>query len=196
MSIKFHSNDHVSLILRYYHAPLNITSEIVHINVELGPIINRSKCGWSTYQLIVPEHIDVFKIFNPIYDIDKIITNKIYKIDLDYQSFKSHIKEFKARELADRFYPASDNDLLDDLDFINDEITHIKIQMNLMKQKNEIDEYNFYENLLHNNTHLIFQLPSKEAYDRYIDKIIKIRKIHFQEQFNQKIREIASIRDV
>lgn len=190
MSIKFHSKDSVFLILSCDCSPFDMQTETVHANVELGPIINRMKQGWSIYQLVIPDHIDLIKIFSPIHDIPKIFTKKMHKIEMDYQSFKSYVKDFKARELIDRFIPASDEDLLNDLNFIDDEITHVKIQMNLMEQKKEISEYNFYYKLLHENTHLMFQLSSKELYNKYIDKIIKIKKEHFHEEFNQKIQKI------
>lgn len=169
MSIKFRPNDLVVLnITHQFSDDVDVNGD-VNVDIEIGPIINRVRCGWSTYCPITSEHDNIINAFR-----DRISSSSTSRIVIEYREFKTIIKEFKAVELLDRFRPFSIEDMRDDLDFIKDELTHVKIQMNIMKQKNEIEKYNFYENLVEKNTHLMFGLPSKEKYFTYMKNLSEI----------------------
>src|SRR5580692_10718174 len=119
MSIKFRPNDLVVLNIKYSDDTNKPEYVIVSsIEIEIGPIINRVKCGWSTYRLTPPEHIDIIKTFQ-----NRINSYFIHRIVIEYREFKIIVKDFKASELLDRFSPFTIEDMMDDLDFIVDEIT-------------------------------------------------------------------------
>ena len=112
---------------------------------------------------------------------------------ISYELFKNTFKTFQATELQDKFISLSENDLLDDLDFMHDETTKIQILMNVMKQKGETERYDFYNDLISVNIHKMFQFPSKEDYDRYIDKIRQITEKDKEEIYNKRVNEIKEI---
>lgn len=184
-SVKFRSTDLVTLIITYQN---NIVNDITF---EIGPIINRIKNGWSTYSLILPNDTSIDQKLSLL--DSSIMIHKPNLLIISYELFKNTFKTFQATELQDKFISLSENDLLDDLDFMHDETTKIQILMNVMKQKGETERYDFYNDLISVNIHKMFQFPSKEDYDRYIDKIRQITEKDKEEIYNKRVNEIKEI---
>lgn len=186
MLVKFRLTDPVKLIITYHN------NSISDITFEIGPIINRAKYGWSTYTLILP--LDT-SLENKISLLDSflIIDNKPNFLIIDYELFKKHIKNFQATEIQDKFSPLSDNEILDDLDFMRDEVAKIQIQMNIMKQKSEIERYNFYNDLISINMYKMFCFPNKEEFDTYINKVREITDRDKDNEYNQRVNEMKEI---
>lgn len=166
--------------------------------ITIGPVINRQKYGWSTFCCSLSPDINFDDVFNFCEKYNKIYTNdesdrsdKITFV-IEYVTFKKYFTHFEVSEIYDRFTPLSDNDLLDDLDFIREEIINIHIQMNIMKQKGEIERYNFYDDLVSNKRYKMFQFVSQEQYDAYINRI---RHIIAQEKdtYEQRINDIHNV---
>lgn len=173
MSIKFRPSD-------------KVTIKLIDLNpiIEIGPVFNRDLCGWSLYSVdtnSIKNEISLFlenqtldSNFNQTLDSDKFKdfsdAHHPILIKSDYRTFKNYFKLFKVRELHDRFYPATEQDLLDDLEFMHDEIANIKSRLNLI---NSDENRSFYNNLL-NNPHLIFSFKSLDNYNAYVLKLTEI----------------------
>jgi len=190
MSIKFRSTDKIRLIIMYQ----DLSNTISDIHFEIGPIINRSRSGWSTYNLI--PHPDT-TLDQKISLLNKCgfndIMNMIDIFAIKYKLFKIHITSFQAIEIQDKFTPLTEDDLLNDLDFMHDEVAKIQIEMNIMKQKGEIERYNFYNDLISINMYKMFQFPNKEEFNTYVDNIRSITERDKTDTYNQRINEIKEI---
>lgn len=198
---------------------INTTGPMKYIGIDImiEKVINRSKMGWSAYKVILPSDMIEKKVAENIRSLDpsKILDSiTTWKIDPDtniehvavtyiinYNVFTSLHKIFKVSELVERFRILTDECLLNDLEFMQEEIVTIKINMNLMKQKGELSRFAFYENLINNKLHTMFQFSSKDEYDTYIAKITtliksdKIQKLCSDEieSLHQIIHENSSI---
>lgn len=167
MSIKFRPSD-------------KVTIKLIDLNpiIEIGPVFNRDLCGWSLYSVdtnSIKNEISLF-LENQTLDSDKFKdfsdAHHPILIKSDYRTFKNYFKLFKVRELHDRFYPATEQDLLDDLEFMHDEIANIKSRLILINT-DEHEKLSFYNNLL-NNPHLIFSFKSLDNYNAYVLKLTEI----------------------
>ncbi|VBB17798.1 hypothetical protein YASMINEVIRUS_261 [Yasminevirus sp. GU-2018] len=162
------------------------------IGIIIEKVINRARMGWTTYQVVLPNTTVKQSVAERIrmLDASKILdTTTTGGLDpqtqtrrvavthtINYTTFREVCKEFKVTELVDRFVPMTDECLLRDLEFMQEEVVTVKIQMNLMKQKGETSRLAFYEDLIGNRPHIMFQLPTKEDYDAYIAKITSLVK--------------------
>lgn len=192
MSIKFRPTDKIKLIVMYQNQAVDYT--VSDVQFEIGPIINRSRGGWSTYNLI--PHPDTtldqkISLLNK-YGFNDIM-NMIDIFDIKYKLFKNHFTSFQAIEIQDKFTPLTEDDLLNDLDFMHDEVAKIQIEMNIMKQKGEIERYNFYNDLISINMYKMFQFPNKEEFNTYVDNIRSITERDKTDTYNQRINDIKEI---
>ena len=179
MSIKFRQDDHVSIIFEFDpDSNYRIYKKIPIINLSnvsiiLGPVTNRIKCTKSYYD------IKILNEYNNVYDtclkhFESCIMraknrNILVQFDINFKKLKkyfniSHASEIHANSMTD-------NELLDDLDFMNDEIIKFKIKMNILEQQNEHSKLNFYKDLLNDKQYIMFQIPSANEYMEYLDKI-------------------------
>lgn len=186
MSIKFRLTDPVRVTPTYHN------DTISNIIFEIGPVINRARYGWSTYALILPNDTS---LSHKLSVLDKyiIIDNKPNVVIVDYELFRKYFTNFQAAEIHDKFTSLSEDDLLDDLDFMHDEVAKIQIQMNIMKQKGEIERYNFYNDLISINMHKMFCFPTKDEFDIYVDKIRQITDRDKDDTYNQRVNEMKEI---
>jgi hypothetical protein len=192
MSIKFRPTDSVKLTV-IYHNQSDISNNLVitDISFEIGPIINRPKYGWSTYNLILSPDISLDQKKSLI--DERLFNNMIDILVIRYELFKKHFIRFQAIEIQDKFTPLSEEDLLNDVDFMRDEVAKIQIQMNVMKQKGEIERYQFYNDLISINMYKMFQFPNKNEFEEYIDKIRLITERDSKDMYNQRVNEIKEI---
>lgn len=178
MSVKFRPTDSVIPIITFDN-----TSNIIDVQFEIGPIINRSKRGWSIYELL------------PL--TNNTLEQKIALIPTDhtlnYGMFKNHFEKLEAREISNRFILLSESDLLDDIDFMHDEIAKIRIQMNIMKQEGQTERYDFYDDLINNNIHRMFGFVDRDEFDSYVETIRLITERDQQIMRDQRIQEINDI---
>ena len=179
MSVKFRATDLVTAIIK-----LDDMSNIIDVQFEIGPIINRSKKGWSIYELLP--------------SINNTLERKIEFVNLvnhhlNYSIFRNHFVKLEAKEITDKFILLSEDDLLDDLDFMHDEITKIRIQMNIMKQEGQTERYNFYDGLINNNIHRMFGFANRDSFDSYIQTIRSITERDQQMIRDQRVQEINDI---
>ena len=179
MSVKFRATDLVTAIIK-----LDDMSNIIDVQFEIGPIINRSKKGWSIYELLP--------------SINNTLERKIEFVNLvnhhlNYSIFRNHFVKLEAKEITDKFILLSEDDLLDDLDFMHDEITKIRIQMNIMKQEGQTERYNFYDGLINNNIHRLFGFANRDSFDSYIQTIRSITERDQQMIRDQRVQEINDI---
>ena len=190
MSIKFRTTDPVSISFIDQENQPDYSDDnkliISDVRFVLGPIINRVKCGWSTYDIILHPNVQLDQKLAPF---DKLpVDNKI-----SFETFKKHFTGFHAVEIQDKFTPLTEDDLLNDLDFIHDEVAKIQILMNTMKQKGEIERYNFYNDLIGTKMYKMFQFPTKDEFDTYINKIRYITEQDKETIYNQRVNDIKNI---
>lgn len=188
--VKFHPeqqvNVHITLNKDFVSSDINSinTNDIAHIDIIIEKAINRFNFGWDTYRVVLPEQITFDEILCSIMSvIDKLkhhVSSQLQQMTItyvmNYAMFKSLFKTFKVTLIEDKFCPMTDECLMKDLEFMQEEIVTIKIQINLMKQKGETERVAFYEDLIENKLHVMFQLPSKKDYDDYISKITSLTK--------------------
>ena len=115
MSIKFRSNENVT-----------ITIEKENYKIVIGPVINRMKICKSYYQLIPKQPISIYDFIaickthmckcNGDQDIDTVI---IFKSN--YKTAKNIFNIDYVSEILDKAVYLSEHELLDDLDFMNNE---------------------------------------------------------------------------
>jgi len=179
--MKFHPNSLVTIKL-----------EPEKLVIKIGPIINRVKCCFEFYSVVLTETTNnydyILKTLNTINSTndsnksnDSNISNdsNTTEISTCYKKFKELFQIDHVTLLESESITLTNQDLLNDLDFIKDEIIKCKIHMNTLKQKNELNLYNFYNDLVNNRQHEMFQFLSKNDYDNYLDKIAKIIEIEF-----------------
>lgn len=196
-SIKFHLTDPVRLFIMYQNYtdyPKGSDPAITDILFEIGPIINRAKYGWSTYNLVLSSDISLdhkVSLLN-----DRWFSGSMGNLIIDYNLFKKYFPRFQVTEIQDRFYPLTEEDMLNDLDFMKDEITKIQIQMNIMKQKGENERYDFYSDLTSINMYKMFRFPNKEEFDLYVNKIRIITERDKKEMYDQRVNEMKVIENI
>lgn len=133
------------------------------INIVIGPVVNRMNCCFCFYKIVLSD--DDTKRCVKMYNDDATFSYKDFK-----KKFKiDHVAMMEADSL-----PMTNQDMLNDLDFIKNEITNCKIKMNSLKQEGDMMMYNFYNNLIRNKQYEMFQFQSKETYHQYLDKISEI----------------------
>jgi hypothetical protein len=148
-TIKFHNSDIIIIRLKDNPQP----------EILIGPIINRTLCIKSYY---------LIEVSNSDGLLDRYTDNMT-----TYREFKKHYKITSAHKL-DLDEPLTNEELLDDLDFIKNEIVNCRITLNLHLQKGDMKKFTFYNNLLNSQQHSIFHLPSADHYMEYLNKIAKL----------------------
>jgi phosphate-selective porin len=168
--MKFRQSDEVTIILKN-------DNTMEYIEIIIGPIIDRVNLMKINYQITVENDTEIKNIsknnFETVYKIEtdtKIVSEIKYKTK--YREFKNHFKIIYVNE-KDKVL-MSNQDMIDDLDFIKNELITCQINMNLLKQKGETEKLHFYENLINYEQHRMFQIPSADMYNEYLDKIAKI----------------------
>lgn len=172
---------------------------LTRINITINNVINRKKYGRSMYDVILPNDVTIKTVCKKlrILDRSKILKNTtayffdpnkmdqkiISTYSIAYSTFKELYGTFRVSERDDFFIPLTDDCALDDLEFIQNEFVTVKIQMNLMKQKGDTKRLKFYNDLISNRPHIMFQLPTKEDYENYITKIYSLIDENEVQQF-------------
>ena len=158
--MKFRHNDTIHIIL----------SDDTHM-IYIGPIINRLTLSWNFYKIGLDIIINknTFDILHEKEEVNRQDDCKEYIIK--YKDFTKNIKISYVELINDMTYKMTNNDLLDDLDFMKSEIVKCRISMNKFKLLNEIDKYNTYDKMINHEQYKMFQLPSSEDFDKYLDTI-------------------------
>jgi hypothetical protein len=171
MSIKFRQNDKVDLQFSFIS---NESSSVLgNVSIKIGPIIDRVNCMKKYYELFFVDLTDI----TTIHDICDKKFNKFKNTNgfkISYKMLKDNFKISHATELEFLRVPMTNQDLMDDLDFMKDEIIKCQINMNLLKQKNDQKKYDFYNQLINHKQHIMFQVPTLQEYSIYLDKISKL----------------------
>ncbi len=101
--------------------------------------------------------------------------------DLKITTYKTIYKKFRnlfeidhATKMNENTIPMTNQNLLDDLDFMNNEIIKCKIAMNNFYQNSDMTKYNAYRQMIYTDTHKMFELESPEEYNNYLDHISKL----------------------
>lgn len=178
-SIKFRQADDVTIVFvidsdnadTQNIVPLASTQKSPHMTI--GPLIDRVRCVKSFYAVTIDGDPDIWKISNDHLTISYRSGDKIC-FTTKYKEFKRYFKIVCAHELSNLSIPLTDKDLLDDLDFMKSEIVTCQINMNVLKQKGDMDKFTFYDNMINNQQHVMFQVPTAEQYALYLDKIGKL----------------------
>lgn len=195
-SIKFRQTSDVTIVLTSNDActdQTNITYKLSHITI--GPLVDRVKYVKCFYAISVDENPDFQKIskehFTESYNSEHEI-----RFTTKYKEFKKYFKIVCARELNDLSTPLSDQDLINDLDFMKSEIVTCQINMNLLKQKGDMTKYAFYDNMINKQQHLMFQVPTPEQYASYLDKIAKLLDKNVDDVTNKEKQIMNDVMEV
>ena len=105
-TMKFRSDDTVTI---------NFSNDD-QINIKIGPVVNRVDCCFSFYKIVLS-------------DDDTKRCEKMYNDDatFNYKDFKKKFKINHVAMIESESLPMTNQDMLNDLDFIKDEITNCKI---------------------------------------------------------------------
>jgi hypothetical protein len=175
--IKFRQADNVHIIFGLDNGDhmnnVSISSAQIFPHIIIGPLIDRMRCVKSFYEIIVEDHPDIQKISREYFSVMSQTGDEI-RFATKYTDFKKHFKIVYAHELNELSTPLTDDDLIEDLDFMKREIVTCQINMNILKQKGDMDKFSFYENLINNQQHIMFQVHTAEQYAEYLDKIAKL----------------------
>lgn len=170
VSIKFRKNDTIRILFEDVNGNSTNTE---YPRIVLGPVIDRVKCVKCWYLLTLTDYTDI-----------RIVSEKQFKVHLNsdqcteftalYKDFKKVCKIESAHRLVDGDIEMTDEELMDDLDFMKNEIITCQINMNMMKQRGEMEKYQFYDDMINIHQHDMFQIPTPELFVQYMDKIAKI----------------------
>ena len=188
--MKFRANDQIIITF------INNNYQII-----VGPVINRSKLYGEYYQLIIDSNYESlfsrdiceknFILFHDLSQsqsqgqdqvqdgvksecgdmVQSLDYNPMIRFKTIYKTFRNLFEIDHVKMMTDKITPMSDQDLLDDLDFMNNEIIKCKIAMNIFYQKSDMIKYNAYRQLIYTDTHKMFQLQSPDEYNNYLDHI-------------------------
>jgi hypothetical protein len=197
MSIKFRPNENVVLEFTYddSDADDNTTHSISSVKALIGPVINRPKHGWSIYSVKMSDQQTIDEIRSKCYElIPSLKEMKLDRYMMDYSTFKKNFKIEHVSEVSEHFQALTDQDLLNDLDFIKGEIDRIRINMNKLEQTGAIKRLEFFTDLVTKKQHTMFQFNSHEEYESYIDKIAKlIDKDEIDKALAESIKNVDAI---
>ena len=173
MSVKFRNDSHITICFecRPNYCINNIDKPLQN-DVIIGPIINRNNCTKIFYNIEIMEKNKLYDICMKYFNYCMYRSknrNIIIQFDINYKLLKKYCKIVHVCERES--IEMTENDFLNDLDYMNDEIMKCKMNMDLMKFKKEFDKYNFYQELINNKQHTMFQLLSINNYNAYLDKI-------------------------
>lgn len=181
--IKLLPNDTVAFVFNYDDLKV-----FQNVTVETEPVFNRQKFGWITYQLFIDDGFKIGEVINFLQslnvDIESLMMNKVDRYIIEYSDFRKLCKNFKAREIKERFTEASDQDLIKDIENMHNETDRIRMLMDSLKYQNEIAKYHFYEDLLYNRVHDMFGFDDIDQYNEYIKKLNEVA-IEFNKNSNR-----------
>src|SRR5579872_6777993 len=189
MSVKFRQNDKVDL---HFNFSSNVTPSLPDsVSIKIGPIIDRTNCMKKYYELFFVDMSNIMTIYDTCEKkFNKFKNANCFKIS--YKMLKSNFKISHATELEFLRESMTNQDLLDDLDFMKDEIVKCQINMNLLKQKNDHKNYEFYDQLINYKQHIMFQVPTLQEYSAYLDKISKLIVDNKPEIEKQKMTNVMN----
>jgi hypothetical protein len=166
--MKFQSNDTINITIE----PTLCNTDLMY-KIIIGPIINHPLLCWTYYNARIDiDNLDrdsmidrCQKYFTPI-DVD---TGLSYVTK--YVNFKKYFKIDYVELIDNRLIEMTDNDLMDDLDLMKDILIRHQDRIDKYFQSNDMDNYNKCRHILNIEQHILFQIPTKEQYGNYLDKI-------------------------
>ena len=131
-----------------------------------GPIINRNKRVWEHYEMFLDKDSLSLEDIGYTHGIE-IVTSfgELIKLGCKINHIKLLPEESKVK--------LSDQDLVDDLEFMQKEIDKCDKMVKKYKDLGDDKKSEFYFNLVNVNTHTMFQLKSEEEYFEYIKHVKK-----------------------
>ena len=165
--IKFRQTDNVTIVFAANDNKQNIS------HITIGPLIDRVRCFKAFYAITTEDNPSIQELLKEQFNVSlKLETDTCFTIN--YKEFKKYFKITYARELTNLGSLMSDDELISDLDFMKNEIVTCQINMNILKQKGDMIKYAFYDNMINNQQHLMFQIPTTVQYAAYLDKIANL----------------------
>ena len=191
-SIKFRQNDNVLIVLT-----INIDIDIKHdlSHIIIGPLIDRVNYNKCFYAIKIEDYPDYHKILKD-YFTQSYISNHEVHFTTKYKVFKKYFKITYARELPELLLQLSDQDLVDDLDFMKSEIINCQINMNVHKQNGNMMKYAFYDDIINKHQHIMFQIPTNNQYMLYLDKISLILDQNIDIMLNKEKQIMNDVMDI
>ncbi len=170
------------------HDKMNISFSDDGYTIIIGPIINRYYLCWSHYQVFVKDYCnneDLKKrlqklTINTCSSESLESVESVESVDLmnqfiiNYNESKKIFSIDYVTELLDYRTMLTNEDLMNDLDYMKNEIIGRQILMNKFKQQNNNDAYTKYYQMIYHEPHKLFQFLSHIEYTKYLDIIDNI----------------------
>lgn len=207
--IKLHSDEQVHII-----------TNDDNIKITIGPVIDRLNLCSSYYNVIIMfddnnsndnnsydnnesnestnlnnsrEFKSKFINICNLYFAHIMNTKYIYKTN--YNTFKKYFKISHLEKINNMCKTLSEQELLDDLDFIKSQFKKYRIIMEKNKDIN-IEKYNMINHMLSHEQYKMFQLSSNDQFEKYLDEITKIiekQKLIKNEEIKEDVEAIIEI---
>lgn len=183
------SSDSLSLDSLSSDSLLSDTLHAFKSNIIIGPIIDRIYCVNNMYTITLESYTDLLDIckrnFTEI--CQSAVDDKVH-YKTKYKEFRKYFKIVCVEKINDATISLTDVDMINDLDFMQSEIITCMMHMDLLKQRcnisrnvneslentSDMKRYNFYDNMINKQQHLMFQISTAEQYVEYLNKIAKI----------------------